>query len=218
MASGYPRTNHLFEHATKKSAPSRAEALQAQLRPGEALPGGGAEPARASGAWASQLRSAPYRGREKSEMNIIKILPDHLVTQNQGRSRGIPSFPLSPLLFTLPKKPPGVSLPRVQISHLHLGAIRSISSRLVLRPVSPVSRSSLLGAASLLRVRGSEIFLRKLLSGPSSRPAWPRDEIEGVRTPPHTPTPPAHTHTEPDIHPHPQTHTRRLGLATGQTA
>lgn len=141
MASGYPRTNHLFEHATKKNALSRTEARQAQLRPGEARPGGGAEPTRASGAWASQLRSAPCRGREKSKMNIIKILPDHLVTQNQGRGRGIPSFPLSPPLFTLPKKAPGVSLPRVQISHLHLGTIRSISSRLVLRPVSPVSFS-----------------------------------------------------------------------------
>ncbi|CAI9171058.1 unnamed protein product [Rangifer tarandus platyrhynchus] len=49
MASGYPRTNHLFEHATKKSALSRAEARQAQLRPGEARPGGGAEAARLRG-------------------------------------------------------------------------------------------------------------------------------------------------------------------------
>lgn len=47
-----------------------------------------------------------------------------------------------------------------------------------------IVRSSLLGAASLLRVRGSEIVLRKLFIKPCSRPAGSWGEIRGVKTPP----------------------------------
>lgn len=104
MASGYLRTNHLFEHATKKSALSRAEARQAQLRPGEARPGGGEEAARASGAWASQLRSAPCRGREESEMNIIKILPSYTKPRS-GSWYSV--FPLAPSFVYSFQETPG---------------------------------------------------------------------------------------------------------------
>lgn len=47
-----------------------------------------------------------------------------------------------------------------------------------------IVRSSLLGAASLLRVRGSAIVLRKLFTKPRSRPAGSWGEIRGVNTPP----------------------------------
>ena len=39
-------------------------------------------------------------------MNIIKIPPDNLVTHSRGGDDGIPSFTLSPPLFTLPNELP----------------------------------------------------------------------------------------------------------------
>lgn len=44
-------------------------------------------------------------------MNIIKIPPDNLVTHSRGGDDGIPSFTLSPPLFTLPNELPPEFLP-----------------------------------------------------------------------------------------------------------
>ena len=82
----------------------------------------------------------------------------------------------------------------VHVSHPHLSAVCSISSGSVLKPVSPnIVWSSLLGAASLLRVIGSEIFLRKLFTKPRTPQAGLWGEITSVKTPP----------LQPDLHPHP---------------
>lgn len=70
-----------------------------------------------------------------------------------------------------------------------------------------LDRSSLLGTASLLWVRGSEIFLRKLLSEPQprSRLAGPWVEIRGARIAP------LHMHNL-TLTPTPRHTLRRLGL------
>lgn len=113
-------------------------------------------------------------------MNIIKILYDSLFTQNpvgwwHSVFRPVPSFVRSSQLTpALPLPPPMFHICTSVFSFLRTG---------FKGPFPNLVQSSLLGASSLLWVRGSEIFLEKFLSRPRSPPAGPWGEIRCENTP-----------------------------------
>lgn len=90
---------------------------------------------RASPALVLELRSAARPGREKSKMNIIIILHDNLFAQNRG---GVVTFVFYPVpsFVHSSQRTSGSPPPRLCFTS---ASQCSLSSKLVLRPLSPIS-------------------------------------------------------------------------------